>query len=179
MTTITIPNILTVIRILLTPVFIIVTMKSLISFALLIFLIAALTDALDGFIARYFDQRSNLGAHLDPIADKMLLTSSFISLSVLMMIPNWLTVIVISRDIIILFGMAVCSVTQIKVTIKPSLISKMTTFFQLITILLILFQLNLEHIETTCFWLTAFLTIISGLHYVYKGLMLLHGRTLS
>ncbi|MEA1899712.1 MAG: CDP-alcohol phosphatidyltransferase family protein, partial [Thermodesulfobacteriota bacterium] len=100
--TINIPNILTVIRILLTPLFVIFLLRNLFSFALLVFTIAAISDALDGLFARYFNQHTALGAYLDPIADKLLLTSAFVSLAILKIVPGWLTVIVISRDILIL-----------------------------------------------------------------------------
>ena len=82
-TTLNIPNILTLIRILLTPLFIILLLKNSFTTALFIFAVAGITDALDGFIGRYFNQRTELGAHLDPLADKLLLLSSYISLAVL------------------------------------------------------------------------------------------------
>jgi len=173
-----IPNILTVIRILLTPVFVISIIKNSLILALMIFAIASITDALDGLIARYFNQKTELGAHLDPIADKLLLSSAYVCLAIINNIPNWLTVIVISRDVIIMIGMAICYINNVHVTISPSYASKATTLCQLLTITIALtnkfFQLTTS--LTIFCWLTAFLTIFSGLHYVFLGMKLLHAN---
>ncbi|KPA14333.1 CDP-diacylglycerol--glycerol-3-phosphate 3-phosphatidyltransferase [Candidatus Magnetomorum sp. HK-1] len=171
-----IPNILTVIRILLTPVFVIAIIKNAHILALIIFAVAAITDALDGLIARYFNQKTELGAHLDPIADKLLLSSAYVCLAIINHIPNWLTVIVISRDVIIMIGMAICYINNVHVTINPSYASKATTLCQLLTITLALLNefFNLTTSLTIFCWLTAFLTILSGLHYVFLGMKLLH-----
>ena len=120
---INIPNILTLIRILLTPLFVIFLLKNLYSSALIVFTIAGISDGLDGFIARYFNQRTTLGAYLDPIADKILLTAAYASLAILNIIPPWLTVIVISRDVLIAIGMFIFTMTNIRVEIKPSIVS--------------------------------------------------------
>jgi len=174
---ITLPNIITILRILLTPLFIIFILKDLLIFALIVFTLAGISDGLDGFIARCYNQKSELGAHLDPIADKLLLSSGFICLASLGKIPNWLAVIVISRDIIIFIGLAVCYISNVKVPIKPSIASKITTFTQLLTVFLALCNINesfMSYLYMFFYWLTAILTIYSGLHYVYVGLNLLH-----
>ena len=173
---INIPNILTVIRILLTPLFVIFLLKDLFHFALLVFTIAAISDGLDGLLARYFNQFSVLGAYLDPIADKLLLASAFVSLAVLKVIPAWLAVIVLSRDILIVTGIAVFALTDIPIEINPSLVSKWTTVAQFLTILLTLLDPGIPGVQITkhlLFWITAGLTIASGLHYVYFGLNIL------
>ncbi len=173
---INIPNILTVIRILLTPLFVIFLLKNLFYPALIVFTAAAISDGLDGLLARYFNQYSVLGAYLDPIADKLLLASAFISLAVLKIIPAWLTVIVLSRDILIITGIAVFALGDIHIEIKPSLVSKWTTVAQLLTIFLVLLNPRVEGIYQTkmlLFWITAGLTISSGLHYIYVGLNIL------
>ena len=173
---INIPNILTVTRILLIPLFVIFLIRDMMPFALLVFVYAAVTDALDGLSARYFKQQSVLGSYLDPIADKLLLTSAFITLAVLKLIPSWLTVLVISRDVFIVLAFAIFILFDIKVEIKPSLISKFTTVAQLLTILITLIALQLpmvSKIEQPLFWIAALLTILSGLHYVYIGLNIL------
>ncbi len=170
---INIPNLLTLIRILLTPLSIIFLLRNSFGMALLIFATAGITDALDGFIARYFNQRTVLGAHLDPLADKLLLLSAFISLAVLRVIPGWLTVIVITRDLIIMLGIAVLTITQKPYEIKPSIISKVTTVIQLTTIFFTLLHPNIstfELIQTVLFWITAGFTTLSGLHYIYVGM---------
>ena len=171
--TINIPNILTVIRILLTPLFVIFLLRNLFSFALLVFVIAAISDALDGLFARYFNQHTVLGAYLDPIADKLLLTSAFVSLAILKIVPGWLTVIVISRDILILLGVAIFAIINIDFEVKPSVASKCTTVAQLSTVFITLLQPKLPDfymIQMSLYWITAGLTIISGLHYIYMGL---------
>ena len=171
--TINIPNSLTLIRILLTPLFVIFLLKDLLSFALLVFTIAAISDALDGLFARYFNQHTALGAYLDPIADKLLLTSAFVSLAILKIVPGWLTVIVISRDILILLGVTIFAMTNINFDVRPSIASKCTTVAQLSTVFLALLDPKLPDfymIQLSLYWLTAGLTIISGLHYIYIGM---------
>jgi cardiolipin synthase (CMP-forming) len=177
---INIPNILTIIRILLTPLFVIFLLRDMFSFALLVFSIAAVSDGLDGLLARYFNQYSVLGAYLDPIADKLLLVSAFVSLAVLKIIPPWLTVIVISRDIMIVIGILIFAMTDIPIEMKPSLVSKCTTVAQLFTIFLTLLDPQIpvaQIIKQLLFWITAGLTIISGLHYIYFGLNVLQNAT--
>ncbi|MBW2368140.1 MAG: CDP-diacylglycerol--glycerol-3-phosphate 3-phosphatidyltransferase [Deltaproteobacteria bacterium] len=174
-----IPNVLTVLRILLTPLFIIFLLKQMYTNALVVFTLAGISDALDGLIARWFNQRTTLGAYLDPIADKILLSSAFISLAILKVIPSWLTVIVISRDILILLGIAIFSITDIKVKIKPTLVSKCTTVAQLGTVLYTLFGLDSAaavFIGQCIFWITAALTTLSGLHYMFVGLNILQNN---
>ena len=173
---INIPNILTVARILLTPLFVILLIKNLFVQALIVFTLAGISDGLDGFIARYFNQRTVIGAYLDPIADKFLLSAAFITLAILKIIPAWLTVIVISRDILILVGIAVFTITDIKVNIRPSIVSKFTTAVQLGTIFIVLLGFHLPAVviaEPAARWITAGLTILSGLHYMAAGVSIL------
>jgi cardiolipin synthase (CMP-forming) len=176
---INIPNLLTVIRILLIPVFVIFVLRNQLNHALIVFIIAGISDGLDGLIARYFNQRTVLGEYLDPIADKLLVSSAFISMAILKSIPNWLAVIVISRDFLIVIGVSLCALENIKIEMKPSLVSKYNTVFQLLTITLSLLHYsyaNLIKIEyiNPIYWITAGFTVISGLHYTYKGLKILH-----
>ena len=114
-----IPNTITVFRILLTPVFVILLQKGMDTWALAVFTIAGLSDALDGFIARCSNRRTELGAFLDPIADKMLLIAAFVGLAVFGKIPPWVTIIVISRDVMILMGVAVFSMVGVSFRIEP------------------------------------------------------------
>ena len=182
---INIPNILTVIRILLTPLFVIFLLKKLMYPALIVFTVAAISDGLDGLLARYFNQYSVLGAYLDPIADKLLLAAAYVSLAVLKIIPAWLAVIVLSRDILIIIGIAVFALSDIHIEIKPSLLSKWTTVAQLLTIFLVLLNPHVEGIyilKRLLFWIVAGLTTASGLHYVYIGLNMLqnaYGKNLK
>jgi cardiolipin synthase len=143
---------------------------------LLLFAVAGISDALDGLIARYLNQRSKLGALLDPIADKLLLTAAFISLAVLKIFPGWLTVIVISRDVVIALGVAVFALTGINFEIRPSLASKATTTFQISTVCFVLLDPGFPgalEFERALFWATAGMTTLSGLHYTYIGLNIL------
>ncbi len=179
---INIPNILTLIRILLVPLFVIYLMKDLFYSALIVFAIAGLSDGLDGLIARYFNQRTELGAYLDPIADKLLITSAFVSLAVMKIIPGWLAVIVISRDVLILLGIAIFSITDITVDIKPSFISKCTTVTQLTTVVFVLFNPAVSGAAMVgyfLYWFTAGLSILSGFHYIYRGMNILQEISLN
>jgi cardiolipin synthase len=175
-----IPNLLTIIRILLTPLFVILLLKDLFGLALAIFTIAGVSDALDGFIARYYNQRTMLGAYLDPIADKILLSSAFIGLAVLKIIPGWLAVIVISREVLIFTGIAVFKITEKKYKVRPSIVSKCTTAVQIFTIFVTLLNVNITGLVTMreyLYWVTAGLTVISGFHYIYIGMNILQNNS--
>ena len=174
---ISIPNFLTLLRILLTPVFVILLLRDMFPQALLVFAVAGLSDGLDGLIARYMNQRTTLGAYLDPAADKLLLSSAFIVLAVLGVIPAWLTVIVNSRDVIILLGLAIFTLTEKQYTIKPTLLSKCTTTAQIVMVLVSLYdpdKIKLALLHPLVLWSTAGVTIVSGLHYIYFGMHILH-----
>jgi cardiolipin synthase (CMP-forming) len=176
LSTISIPNILTILRILLTPLFLIVLLRHQYPQALLIFVVAGVSDALDGFIARYFDQRTVLGAYLDPVADKLLLISAFVALAVLEVIPSWVSILVIARDVIIFLGIAIFIMTGKTYKISPSLVSKCTTTAQILLIILVLFdpaRTSLPLLHAPMLWIAAALTIISGLHYIYVGMTIL------
>ena len=173
---INVPNIITITRILLTPFFVILLLKDLTFQALLVFTIAGISDGLDGFIARYFNQRTVLGAYLDPLADKLLLMSAFISLAVLKMIPSWLAVIVISRDVLIMLGIAILTLTEVKYEIKPRWSSKCTTVVQILTIILALLitdQPDYLILMNIIYWITAGFTLLSGFQYIYIGMDIL------
>ena len=171
----TVPNLITVLRIILVPIFIIYMINNRPLASLIIFIIASLSDALDGFIARVFHQKTNLGAHLDPLADKILLMTAYITLAILKMIPSWLVVLIISRDVIILLGVLILYLNRYPVKISPTLLSKATTCIQIATILIVLSNgfLNIEFLKIYSFWLTAIFTIASGLQYIRAGMIIL------
>jgi cardiolipin synthase len=174
---VSIPNILTLLRILLIPLLVIFLIKGMMYQALLVFAVAGVTDGLDGFIARYFNQRTELGAYLDPIADKLLLMSGYVTMAAMALVPAWLSVIVISRDVIIVMGLMVLRLVGVGYEIRPTMISKFTTLVQLLTIFLVLLDTIFHNLDRLCasfFWFSAVLTVISGLHYVYKGMSLYH-----
>ena len=176
------PNILTLTRVLLIPVFVIFIIYKSFIYALITFAIAGITDGIDGLLARITRQRTELGAFLDPIADKLLLISAYITLGIIEMLPSWLAVIVISRDVIILLGFLVMMLTGYRPKIHPSFISKMTTTFQILTILLVLVKgyypiPNL--FATIAIYGTTILTIISGTHYIFIGTRILNQKKSS
>jgi len=173
---INIPNILTIIRIILTPLLVILLLRDLIGAALIVFAIAGISDALDGLVARLFNQRTVLGSFLDPIADKMLLSASFIAMAVLGLMPPWVSVVVISRDVVIVIGIAVLFITGSPFEVRPTFISKCTTTMQIVTVVYILMSGVTplpEVLKAVLCWLTAGLTILSGLHYIYIGMHIL------
>lgn len=159
-----------------TPVFVILLLKDLFPIALIVFAVAGISDGLDGFIARYFNQRTALGAWLDPMADKLLLVSAFVGLAILKVVPPWVAVIVIARDVIISLGIAVLTLTEKKYEVRPSIVSKCTTTAQIITVMMSLFNpawAILKSLHLPILWLTAILTILSGLHYIHIGMRIL------
>ncbi|KQC09083.1 MAG: CDP-diacylglycerol--glycerol-3-phosphate 3-phosphatidyltransferase [Smithella sp. SDB] len=175
-----IPNLLSLTRIILVPVFIIFLIQDKYYNALIVFIIAGLTDALDGTMARLLNAQTKLGSYLDPIADKLLLTTSFLILAILGIVPSWLTVIVISRDFMILLGIAILTLMSITFEIKPALIGKITTTLQIGTVFLVLLykaftqNLSYECILSVLFWLTAAFTVASGLVYIIRGVKIVN-----
>lgn len=172
-----IPNVLTLLRILLVPVIVIFLMQGAFLKALIVLAVSGITDALDGFLARILHQQTVLGAYLDPLADKALLASCFVTLSIKGVIPGWLTVIVISRDFIILIGIAILSIMSIPYEIRPSLISKITTALQLFTVIFfLLFRISPAFIDYRWLiavqWITVLFTVLSGLNYMVRGIKL-------
>lgn len=173
------PNILTLIRVLLIPVFVILIINKSFLSALITFGIAGLTDGLDGLIARITHQRTELGSYLDPIADKLLLSSAFVTLAIIEILPSWLSVIVITRDVIILIGFIVLVLLNHKPKIQPSIASKITTDFQIATVLVTLlkdYYPIFNDLSTFIIYGTIFFTIISGFHYIYIGTKLLNEK---
>jgi cardiolipin synthase (CMP-forming) len=183
------PNVLSLLRIVLIPLFIILLSLDRHIAALVVFVIAAATDGLDGFIARRFKQKTVLGSYLDPIADKMLLVSAFIAFTLLTFIPPWVTILVVSRDVIIAMGIAVLVLNACTIEIRPSLAGKCTTFFQIVTIaaVMLFHVLGVRYtaildmpgraaILSTLFLLTAGFTLASGLEYIIRGMRIINAK---
>jgi cardiolipin synthase len=178
---ITVPNLLTVFRMILIPVFVTMVFYKRFVWALAVFVIAGLTDGLDGLLARRFDQRSQLGTVLDPIADKLMLVTAFVVLSLRSVfpqpvpshlpIPFWVTVAVISRDIFIIVGAAAINIMTGFRGFRPSWLGKASTTVQIIGIALIMFAASFPY--GTGYYLPTVYTIVfafavlSGLHYVF------------
>ena len=174
-----IPNGLTLLRVLLVPFFIISLVYHYYVYALLIFLLASLTDGLDGLIARVSNQRTKLGSYLDPMADKLLLISAFIILAYLKFIPVWVTIVVVSRDAILVLGALLLHLAQMNFNILPTLMGKSTTLMQFLCVLAFLSFIVFNKETSTLAPMLLFtvgLTIVSGLHYLYRWIRLVNGE---
>jgi cardiolipin synthase (CMP-forming) len=167
-----IPNSLTILRILLVPVFIGCMTYGAYGLALLALLVAGFTDAIDGLIARKWNQQTRLGTFLDPLADKLLLTSGFITLSMLHLTPSWLVILVVSRDVILLLGTAVAHVTATPIDVTPTFWGKGTTALQLSYVFLVVLLTWLGQglsVLTPLLAAMVGFTLASGSHYLYRG----------
>ena len=165
-------NKISIARIILIPFFIAAIVYSRLGVALFLFMLAVISDAADGFIARTLKQKTELGTILDPVADKLLLISAYICLSIAgsipaeFKLPPYVPIIVISRDALIILGSVMIHVVTGNLKIAPSATGKITTFFQMVTILSILVQFRYSFV----IWnLAVLFTIISGMDYLIKG----------
>ena len=166
----TVPNLITTIRIILAPIFIIYLINEQFLSALIVFLICVISDGLDGLFARVFNQRSRLGTYLDPLADKILLVAAVITLSVRGYLPSWLAVLVIARDVMIFLGIFFLFINAKEYKIRPSVISKINTCLQFVIVLSVLAKDYLSFSSIfylSVYYLTALFTISSGLHYMH------------
>ena len=166
----TVPNQLTFLRLGFLPFFVIFVYYDRYLWALLILMAAALSDLLDGWLARRLNQKSALGAYLDPIADKLLLSSSFFILAVKGNIEWWLTILVFSRDILILIAAAVILAVIGYRPFPPSIYGKVTTGAQIIFVFVAIsaraFELPwLSSLRELGVFIVAAFTVLSGLHY--------------
>ena len=172
----TIANLITLLRIVLVPVLIWALLSEQMLAAFLLFLLAGLSDAVDGTVARYFDQQSELGTILDPIADKLMLVSVFIILAYLEHIPLWLGILIVSRDILIIFGVMLAFMLFHDVTIKPLWVSKANTLLQILLAAWVLsalaFQFDNAWIKSALVWTTGVLTGLSAIAYIWEGMKL-------
>jgi cardiolipin synthase len=174
-----VPNTLTIVRVLLIPAFIILLMDRQYGLALVVFVTAGITDAVDGLVARITHQRTRLGAYLDPIADKLLLTSAFVALAILGAVPSWLTVIVITRDVIISLGFAILVLIDHKPEIRPTISSKANTVIQVLTISMVLFSqsgASVSGLVSVLILAVACTTTLTGLQYIYLGARMTNER---
>jgi cardiolipin synthase len=170
-------NGLTVVRIILIPVFVTLLVYRRPTTALVVFLLASLTDMLDGYFARRRGDQTRLGAFLDPMADKLLLTASFITLTYLKVIPFWITAVVISRDLVLMLGAVLIHMSGGTIHPSPTWLGKASTFFQMLTVLaamVVVYILKLPAAAKPFFWMTAAFTAASGIQYLYQGTRLLN-----
>jgi cardiolipin synthase len=175
----TIPNLLSLLRMALVPPFIIALINGQSKRALLIVVLAAISDALDGFIARFFHQQSLLGSYLDPLADKLLVTAAYVILAVpglrhggAFQVPVWVTVVVIARDVLlVVVALGLYLAANVR-SFPPSLLSKITTVFQFGAVVVVLLTGLWPELDTTALVLVnavAALTLASGFDYVWRA----------
>jgi cardiolipin synthase (CMP-forming) len=173
------PNFLTMCRIGSIPVFLTFLTRQRYTEALYVFAAAAVTDGLDGAVARWFDRRTELGAFLDPFADKLMLVSAFVVLTIHGDLPGYLLSVVMIRDIVIVVGYLMISFfTGERVPVRPSYLGKLSTFMQLGCVIAVLARAG-------NYWPTDFnrlliatvaVTAASFIHYMYRGLVWLRSR---
>lgn len=181
-------NKFSIIRLLLTPLFVLAILyyrEDNLFFAnlpLVVFFVAVITDAIDGFIARRFGLTTPLGAVLDPLADKFLLVVAFITLTFTktipphLRIPPWILTIVLTRDIFILMGASIIYMMFEYIEFRPSALGKVTTFFQMMTVLSVLLSFKYSYVVWT---LAALFTVFSGVHYLLRANRILHEKVIQ
>ncbi|HEY6000529.1 MAG TPA: CDP-alcohol phosphatidyltransferase family protein [bacterium] len=168
-----VPNLITTLRLLLLPVFLTLLVYRRPGPAFAVLVAAALSDTLDGLIARRLHQKTAIGSFLDPLADKLLSVSGFVALTFLGPLPAWFVITVISRDVIISLGSLVLYIHDGRLEIAPTLTGKAATLCQFLTLALTLLVQITGEGRTTWSWLlalTAALTVASGLQYLWRGL---------
>ena len=184
---VTLPNLLTIFRMVLIPVFVSMLFYQRFVWALGAFVVAGVTDGLDGLLARRFQQQSPLGRILDPIADKMMLVTAFVVLSMRSVfpiplpkhlpVPFWVTITVISRDVFIIVGAAAINMVTGFRSFRPSSLGKVSTVVQIVTIAAVIFgaqtRVGTGYYLPTLYTLVVGLALLSGIHYVFfvSGLM--------
>ncbi len=174
MSALTVANQLTLLRMLLIPALVILVLYGMNGWALVVFIVAGVTDALDGVLARWWGQPTSLGALLDPMADKLLLISTFVVLTLPGLdLPNhfpvWLTVLVISRDVIIVVTVAVVNFAVGRRTFPPSMLGKLATLIYILAIAILLLYNWLGRgsiVVDAAVWAALAITLVSGLHYI-------------
>jgi cardiolipin synthase len=175
-------NQLTILRMLFVPCFVLLLIYGYPKSATVLFILAAITDCLDGLIARKLQQKTVLGSFLDPMADKILLTAAFITLTVpslplVLHIPTWLTIWTISRDVLIALSALIIHLQTNHTTFPPSFLGKCTTALQLVTVGTCLLANFYSDLAQTIFpfitYATLAFTIVSGLHYAYRSIKII------
>lgn len=175
----TLANRLTILRILMTPVITILLLYKYTAAATAVFVLAGITDGLDGFVARRQGQRTALGMVLDPLADKLLLMSCVVVLTILKELPRWFTIIIVSRDLMLIGGSLIVYMFVGRISMPPSWLGKFTTGFQIATVLLAMLDNLVPVLRSAVMpiaFLTTALTIGSGLDYVYRGSRVLNDQ---
>jgi len=168
------PNLITLLRLILVPVIVWLMLSGYTHLAFMAFVAAGISDAADGYLAKRFNMETELGAYLDPLADKMLIACIFITLGVQGQLPVWLVLAVVSRDVLIVMAIVLSSVLGHPVTIKPLIISKANTTAQIVLAAVVLadegYQLKLDWVRAALSWVTVSLTIASLVAYLRRWL---------
>jgi len=165
-----IPNLITLARILLVPVMVWAIASDAMQIAFLLFLAAGLSDAIDGFLAKRFGMATELGAYLDPLADKAMIVSIYVAVGIAEALPRWLVILVVSRDIMIVSAIILSWLIDKRVKLKPLTVSKLNTVAQIVLALLVLasrgYNFDAEPALTILMALVAILTLLSIVFYV-------------
>ncbi len=164
-----IPNLFSIFRLFITIFFIMAVNQGRFNIALCLFIAQGISDLLDGFLARIMKAKTYIGAILDPMADKVMLASSYIVLSIKGFIPLWVTFTVLIRDFLIAAGFLVLYMLSYKSKPSPSILSKLTTLCQILTIMYILWSDKREY-KDWFFYAVVVFTVLSGLQYMTRGI---------
>lgn len=174
-----IPNLITLGRVILVPVVFWLLVSGQTQLAFLAFVTAGVSDAIDGFIAKRFGLSTELGAYLDPLADKLLLVSMYVALGFMSALPSWLVIAVVSRDILIVLGVLLAWLLNHPIRISPHAVSKANTVAQIVLAGTVLaddgFGLGLETLRIALVWITGVLTIASLAVYLRAWLRHMSG----
>jgi cardiolipin synthase len=169
-----VPNLITVLRLILVPVVVVMINQGDWATAFGLFTLAGLSDAVDGFIARRFNMRTEFGAYIDPLADKALLVSIYVTLSIVNVLPGWIAIVVVSRDIMIFAAILVSRLMERPMAIRPLLVSKLNTAAQITFAGLVLaamaFEVGTPRLIGIGMWVVAVLTVVSGVGYLGRWL---------
>ncbi len=175
----TIPNLITILRFLLVPAVVLAMLQARWDWAFAGFAVAGISDGVDGFIARHFNQHSRLGAYMDPMADKLLLVSVFVVLGIAGELPLWLVVLAVSRDALIVFAVLLSSVMGQPVEMKPLVVSKLNTAVRLVLAALVLaelaFGVGMGMVRPALIILSGLLTVASAAAYLVAWLRHMSG----
>jgi cardiolipin synthase (CMP-forming) len=173
------PNLITLSRLLSVPLTIWLILGERFGAAFWVFVYAGISDALDGFIAKRFDCRTRLGALLYPVADKALLASVYVALGIAEYLPNWLVILVVFRDVMIIGGFMLIQTLAAPRQFDPLYISKINTLAQIALIAYVLARLGLGfpdgEVTPVLVWITALTTALSGLSYLVRWARILSG----
>ena len=174
------PNVISIGRVLLVPLTVWLMINGRNQAAFFVFVVAGLSDAVDGFLAKRFGWQTELGAYLDPLADKLLLVSIFVTLGYFGEIPSWLAIAVVSRDILIIAGFMLAWMLSKPLVVRPLPVSKLNTMAQIVLAAVVLadsgFDLGWGALRAFLVWSTGLLTMLSALAYVQAWLRHMTGN---